>query len=44
MTGRLEKRGGKVYRVTTLPDAKPPKGRSKKTRYKMRDVEKKGDK
>lgn len=44
MTDRLEKRGNKVFRVTTLPEAKPPKGRSRKSRYKMRDVEKKGSK
>lgn len=44
MTERLEKRGGKIYRVTTLPEAKPPKNRSKRTRYKMKDVGKKGSK
>lgn len=34
---------GRTWRITVLPEAKPPAGRSKKTRYKMRDVEKEGN-
>lgn len=44
MKERTEQRDGKTYRVVRLPDAPPPKGRSKKTRYKMKDVGKEGNK
>jgi len=39
---RTEVRDGKVYRVTVLPEQRPPGGRSKKTRFHYRDVAKGG--
>jgi hypothetical protein len=41
---RTEWRDGRLFTVTELPAAKPPKGRSKKTRYHFEDVGKPGTK
>lgn len=41
---RVETREGRQFTVSVLPEATPPKGRSKRTRYKMRDVGKEGTK
>jgi len=40
---RIEIRDGREFKVTTLPDALPPKNRSKKTRYHFEDVARPGD-
>jgi hypothetical protein len=40
---RAEIRDGREYRVTLLPEQKPSKERSRKTRYRMADVGKAGD-
>lgn len=34
---------GKVYRVMSLPEKRPPKRRSARTRFHFKDVEKEGD-
>jgi hypothetical protein len=39
---RIEERDGQVFRVTVLPEAKPPPQRSNRTRFKFKDVGKQG--
>jgi len=41
---RIEIRDGKKYKVTVLPEVKPSKYRSKKTKFKLKDVNKRGNK
>jgi len=40
---RIEIRDGREFKVTTLPDATPPKNRSQKTRFHYEDVGRVGD-
>jgi hypothetical protein len=41
---RTEERDGKTYTVTVLDEVKPPKYRSKRTKFKYKDVNKRGNK
>jgi len=43
MRTRTEWRDGRLFTVTVLPSNKPPKNRSRKTRFHYKDVGKAGD-
>ncbi len=41
---KTEVRDGRKFKVTILPEVKPPKNRSRRTKFKLKDVGKRGNK